>query len=259
MVKLQFEKCPLKSELAECPFIVPHKCWNWIRTKLMLWKNYCLLIVRNESHSVSGCLMNSMVTLDNFFFSDEALFTLDGYIINSQLYTVWSTDNPHAYVDKAIHPPQIGVWCLMLWKRIVGPIFFTTAVYSKVYCDIIQQCVALLEPDERCCQFQQDGARPHTSNETMDCLQEFFGDWLIFKGLWPPRSPDMTPLDFFWWGTLKNKVYETTPANLEQLKVKITSEISKISQQMLKKVFRNLLRRTLTCKSNAGGHFQHLL
>ncbi len=124
---------------------------------------------------------------------------------------------------------------------------------------LIQQSVALHEPDERFCQFQQDGARPHTSNESMDCLQEFFGDWLISKGLWPPRSPDTTPLDSFLWGTLKNKVYETTLANLEKLKAKIMSEISKISQQTLKKVFRNLLRRAITCKSNAGGHFQHLL
>ncbi len=69
----------------------------------------------------------------------------------------------------------------------------------------------------------------------------------------------MTPMDFFLWGTLKNKVYETTPVNLEELKAKITSEISKISQQTLKKVFRNLLRHTIICKSNAGGHFQHLL
>ncbi|RZC38464.1 hypothetical protein BDFB_015116 [Asbolus verrucosus] len=24
---------------------------------------------------------------------------------------------------------------------------------------------------------------------------------------WPPRSPDMTPLDFFLWGVFKERVY----------------------------------------------------
>ncbi len=66
---------------------------------------------------------------DNFFFSDEAWFTLDSYI-NSQLYRVWSTDNPHSYVDKALHPPQIGVWCAMTRKRICWDAEFKTGCTS---------------------------------------------------------------------------------------------------------------------------------
>jgi hypothetical protein len=34
------------------------------------------------------------------------------------------------------------------------------------------------------------------------------------KNLWPPRSPGLTPADFFLWGLLKDKVYKnTTPHN----------------------------------------------
>jgi hypothetical protein len=29
------------------------------------------------------------------------------------------------------------------------------------------------------------------------------------NNLWPPRSPDLTPLDFFLWGTLKERIYQT--------------------------------------------------
>ncbi|KAF2367907.1 hypothetical protein FHG87_001352, partial [Trinorchestia longiramus] len=42
---------------------------------------------------------------------------------------------------------------------------------------------------------------------------------------WPPRSPDLTPCDFFLWGYLKNKVYFSPPQDLEELQNRIRSEI----------------------------------
>ncbi|EFN85682.1 hypothetical protein EAI_02991, partial [Harpegnathos saltator] len=35
---------------------------------------------------------------------------------------------------------------------------------------------------------------------------------------WPPRSPDMNPLDFFFWGYLKDCIYKTKPRNLDNLR-----------------------------------------
>ncbi len=35
------------------------------------------------------------------------------------------------------------------------------------------------------------------SEQTMEFLPEFFNDTVISVGLWPPQSPDLTPLDFF--------------------------------------------------------------
>jgi len=39
--------------------------------------------------------------------------------------------------------------------------------------------------------FQQDGVTSHTSHASMAEIQSFFGDRVISKGLWPPRSPDL--------------------------------------------------------------------
>lgn len=201
---------------------------------------------------------DNQAVFDNVFFSDEAWFYLDGFI-NSQTYRVWSTENPHAYREKGLHPKKVGVWCAISRKRIVGPIFFEGIINSEVYARIIQDFVALLEPDERYCWFQQDGARCHTSNETMAYLKTFFDDRLISKGLWPPRSPDLTPLDFYLWGYLKEKIFRFPPVSIEGLKSRIESEIHAINQTTLKKVFRSLMRRALTCKHQMGGHIQHLL
>ena len=57
--------------------------------------------------------------------------------------------------------------------------------------------------------FQQDGATCHTSGETIDLLRGKFPDRVIFRNgdyNWPPRSCDLTPLNFFRWGYVKDKV-----------------------------------------------------
>jgi len=63
--------------------------------------------------------------------------------------------------------------------------------------------------------YQQDGATCHTSNTGMREIEIFFfKDRIISKNLWPPRSPDRMPADFFLWGLLKGKVYKKyTPHN----------------------------------------------
>lgn len=50
---------------------------------------------------------------------------------------------------------------------------------------------------------------------------------------WPPRSPDLTPLDFFLWGYLKDKVYTTVPANLNTLETRIRREITALHRTRL--------------------------
>jgi len=41
-------------------------------------------------------------------------------------------------------------------------------------------------------------------------------DWQKRKVEWPPRSPDLSPLDYFLWGHLK-RVYKTKSRKLENL------------------------------------------
>ncbi|GFW85815.1 hypothetical protein TNCV_854641 [Trichonephila clavipes] len=62
--------------------------------------------------------------------------------------------------------------------------------------------------------FQQDGATCHTARATIDLLKDTFGDRLISRFgpmYWPPRSCDLTPLDYFLWGKVKSLVYADKP------------------------------------------------
>ncbi|KAJ4433897.1 hypothetical protein ANN_16210 [Periplaneta americana] len=106
--------------------------------------------------------------------------------------------------------------------------------------------------------FQQDDATCHTSNESMELIASFFDDRIISRNLWPPRSPDLTMLDFFLWGYLKDRVYATRPQTLDDLK-HITQEIQAIDNRVLQRVANNMERRVELCLMQDGGHFQHLL
>ena len=105
-------------------------------------------------------------------------------------------------------------------------------------------------------QFQQDGAAPHTANIVQEWGRSKFGDKFLDKHMWPPRSPDMNPCDYFLWGYLKSKVYDPLPNNLDDLKVNLEREIKKIDAGILQKVFSNLKKRCNLLIAADGGHFE---
>ena len=52
-------------------------------------------------------------------FSDEAHFDLGGYV-NKQNCRIWGTENPHAYIEKPMHPKRVTVWCGFWSRGIIG-------------------------------------------------------------------------------------------------------------------------------------------
>ncbi|GFT27308.1 uncharacterized protein TNCV_5140831 [Trichonephila clavipes] len=94
--------------------------------------------------------------------------------------------------------------------------------------------------------FQQDGATCHTARATIDLSKDTFGDRLISRfgpGNWPPRSCDLTPLDYFLWGYVKSLVYADKPQTLDHLEDNIRRVIADIRPQMLEKVIENWTSR----------------
>jgi hypothetical protein len=59
---------------------------------------------------------------------------------------------------------------------------------------------------------------------------------------WPPRSPDLTPCDFFLWGFTKDRVFvPPLPATLVDLRTRITAAITVIDTTCYKVFARNLI------------------
>ncbi|KZC14926.1 hypothetical protein WN55_07881 [Dufourea novaeangliae] len=68
---------------------------------------------------------------------------------------------------------------------------------------------------------QHDGCPAHYARRVRDALNELYPNKWIGRGRlvsWPPRSPDTTPLNFFFWGALKNTVYQEVPTTPENMK-----------------------------------------
>jgi inhibitor of nuclear factor kappa-B kinase subunit alpha len=105
----------------------------------------------------------------------------------------------------------------------------------------------------------QDGATAHTAIYSINVLNKVFEDRLISRGLWPARSPDLNPCDFYLWGNLKDKVYSSNPHTLVELKQSIHETVSSIKVSKLKLVSNNIFKRFEVCLRAEGRHFEHLL
>lgn len=73
------------------------------------------------------------------------------------------------------------------------------------------------------------------------------------------RSPDLTPLDFFLWGHLKEMIYSSPPASPEDVMAKIIVAVEDIDGAMLRRVRENVICRAQACIEAGGAHFEHLL
>lgn len=194
-----------------------------------------------------------------FIVSDEAYFYLKE-ALNKQNDRMWSESRPDEWIEAPLHDEKIHVWCAISAKRIFGPFYFEESVKAINYLEMLKRYFwpkLLRTADHDKYYFQQDGAPSHTAGITQEWGVAKFGTKFINKGMWPPRSPDLNPCDYFLWGYLKSVVYNPLPRNLEELKVNIEREIRKIQGDVLKKLFLNLRKRCDYVISAGGGHFEN--
>lgn len=195
-----------------------------------------------------------------FFFicSDEAYFYLS-LPINKQNNRLWSNDRPVEGIEVGLHEKKVLVWCGISAKKIYGPFFFSESVDQHNYKDMLENYFwpkHFRTAEYKKYHFQQDGATPHTANAVQTWLTEKFGDKFLHKKMWPPRSPDLNPCDYYLWGHLKQYAYNPLPKTLDDLKQNIEREIKKISSTVLESVFENLEKRCNLVLSANGGHIE---
>ncbi|GFT41118.1 uncharacterized protein TNCV_5034081 [Trichonephila clavipes] len=110
--------------------------------------------------------------------------------------------------------------------------------------------------------FQQDGATCHTARATIYLLKDTFGDRLISRFgpvNWPPRSCDLTPLDYFLWCYVKSLVYADKPQTLNHLEDNIRIVIADIRPQMLEKVIDNWTSRLDYIRASRGSPMPEII
>lgn len=201
----------------------------------------------------------------NILWTDESCFNNNG-IVNRHNSHYWNAVNPNwTRETNAQVRWSTNVWCGILNNQLVGPYFYDGTLTGERYLDFLRNILpGLMENiplDVRANMWiQQDGAPAHNANMVKNYLNDQFeSKWIGTNGpvKWPPRSPDLTPLDFFLWGHIKDVAYTNQSTSLIDLKNRITEACNNITQDILKSTTISIMNRYQKCVARHGGHFEN--
>jgi hypothetical protein len=202
-------------------------------------------------------------------FSDEATFTRSG-VFNLHNNHEWQLNNPHIVRDHGYQQRySVNVWAGIVHNQIIGPHIMPSPLNGNNYRFFLEEVLPELLENvplavRRRMWFQQDGAPAHYHIDVRNYLDaQFPNRWIGRNGpvAWPPRSPDMTPLDFFFWGHMKSLVYATPVQSEEDLVARIAVASGDISEMpgLFHNIRQSLTRRYQKCIDLGGTNFEQYL
>ena len=106
--------------------------------------------------------------------------------------------------------------------------------------------------------FEQDGTTCHIAETTLDVLYPVFEDRVISRRVdvvWPPRSCDLTPLDYYLWGAIKDKCYADQSETINALK----DNIVEIQLHTIDNVLKDSTDRVGYCMASRGSHLNEII
>lgn len=223
---------------------------------------------RPKRTAFASFMLNEIDDNPNFLkrvlFSDEATFHTSG-VVNRHNCRIWGSQQPNNVQEHVRDSPKLNVWCGLLYDKVIGPFFFAEkTINGIVYLDMLEQFLFPQLEDieaqggERVI-LMQDGAPPHYLQLVRDTLNNKFPNGWIGRGApiaWPPRSPDLTPLDFFLWGYVKNIVYAEKIRDLPHLRARIFASIATVTPEMLHNTWREVEYRFDICRATNGAHIE---
>lgn len=207
--------------------------------------------------------------LSSILFTDEASFSRNG-IMNFHNNHIWTDDNPHAITQTRFQDRfSFNVWIGIIGDYLIGPYFLPLRLNGNAYQHFLEHELPQLMEDvpvgiRMNSWFMHDGAPAHFSLVARNFLDVAYAQRWIGRGSthhWPPRSPDLNPVDFFLWGHLKSLVYASPIEDEEMLRNRIINSCETIRNTpgIFQRVRDSLVRRAEACITVGGNHFQQLL
>ena len=77
--------------------------------------------------------------------------------------------------------------------------------------------------------------------------------------VWPPRSCDLTPLNYYLWDAVKDKCYADKPETINALKDNIREASGEIQLHTVDNVLKNWIDRVDYCMASQGSRSNEII
>ena len=157
---------------------------------------------------------------------------------------------------------KVMAWVGMVDGRILPIYWFEGSVNGEKYLDMLKNSLWPSIRSRATRQnywMQQDGAAPHISGPVMDFLRSKFGDNIVSRNtahIWPPYSPELSPLDFNFWSLAMSEVARVKPRSLRELQEVVEDFVFNMEEELVRKICRNVKKRAEMCVAQKGGNCQ---
>lgn len=183
--------------------------------------------------------------------TDEAQFKLSGHV-NRHNCVYSDLENPHITIEEQLNQPGIVVWGGIAEFGVFGMLQNWLIPGLKMHCDNFNEIY-----------YMQDGAPAHYTISVRTYLDETFDERVIGRRgsiEWPARSLDLTPMDFYFWGVVKDKVFARKPTTLQELRDFIGVAFDDIEHLPMtrKQIREHIPERLKDCINNGGKQFEYL-
>ncbi|KAA6322565.1 MAG: putative transposable element tc3 transposase, partial [Streblomastix strix] len=166
-------------------------------------------------HAFQLLILEKSLRIPDFFFKiwfyDECLFELGGQPKVKNMYYS-SRKNPSFHFDKPHKQKGKMIWVTVSGAGLICPFFYDNSVNTLSYQQLLSDkfLPELNARHRNASQFfyQQDGAPAHYALDNREILDQIFLRRQIGRERpikWPARSPDLSPLDFWLWGILRDQ------------------------------------------------------
>lgn len=197
--------------------------------------------------------------MQRIVFSDEATFHTSGLVNRHNCY-YYSVEDPQIVFGKPAQSPSLTVWVALDYTGICASHIMPETMNGDRYLKVLEDKVWPFFRHRPQKIFQQDGASPHYAVTVRAYLDKKLPSrWIGRRGNFcefPPRSPDLTACDYWFWGYLRDQVYRHTIADREHLENILKIEMSKISSEMFEKSVESFKSRCEDCIAKDGLYFE---
>ncbi|XP_058804559.1 uncharacterized protein LOC131671826 [Phymastichus coffea] len=206
--------------------------------------------------------------MDRILWTDESTYVRKG-MFNQHNEHQWAHENPHmAREDRFQNRFSVNIWTGLIGNQVIGPVQLPNPLNAKNYLEFLQDILpGLLDgvPEElqENLIFMHDGASAHTAANVRNYLDQVYGGhWIGNNGpvRWPVKSPDLNPLDYFYWRTSKEAVYHNGGLNdPNDMIQRIQHHAQHLEPEKIHAATHQIRRRAILCIQQQGGHFEQCL